>query len=242
MFQPLVLSRRKQTGEKLRERTHEVVEGAKRTAKKVAKGAERIVEDIRERESRPRKFQPLVLSRRGPRDNPNVGVTRYENTSGKHNKFWEVSSVGSRLTMHWGRIGTKGQTKTKSFPTGRDATYAGLKMIQDKLDGGYHYVRAGQGAAARPAGKKAGTRRGKSSSGESHSLWVFLSSSASTDANWKKVSRAVGKSAEVAGSGTDMRSGERDTSWMFATKAGANSAAKRVRALRGFKKRVAVHS
>jgi len=171
MFQPLVLSRRKQSDEKIRERARDAVKsvkktagkiarGAEKAAKKVAKGAERLVAEVRERESQPRKFQPLVLSRRGsPRDNP--ALSWYENTSGKHNKFWEVSSAGSRLTVRWGRIGTKGQMRTKSFSTAREATYAGLKMIQDKIDGGYHYVRAGHGAAARPVETKARAKPAK---------------------------------------------------------------------------------
>jgi len=127
-------------------------------------------------------FQPLVLRRREPaRDNPTM--SRYENTEGKHNKFWEISSAGPRLTTHWGRIGTKGQTKTKSFPNAREATYAGLKMIEDKLEGGYHHVRAGQGAAARPVETKAARASAKATARPAKSE----TRSAATPAQTKKI-------------------------------------------------------
>src|SRR5687767_1175626 len=39
----------------------------------------------------------------------------FEFVGGKSSKFWEVSQSGNEMTTRWGRIGTDGQSKTKTF-------------------------------------------------------------------------------------------------------------------------------
>lgn len=44
-------------------------------------------------------------------------MARYEFAEGASNKFWEIELSSSELTTRWGKIGTAGQSKTKSFAT-----------------------------------------------------------------------------------------------------------------------------
>ena len=62
---------------------------------------------------------------------------RFEFSEGRSNKFWEISAVGTEVTVRFGRIGTEGQTQVKSFP---DATAAGQhveRLIGEKVRKGY---------------------------------------------------------------------------------------------------------
>jgi len=53
------------------------------------------------------------------------------------NKFWEVSQSGNSMTTRWGRIGSTGQSKTKTFADEQSAANAVTKLIQAKTDEGY---------------------------------------------------------------------------------------------------------
>jgi DNA ligase-1 len=69
---------------------------------------------------------------------PAAGVRRYfEYVEGTSAKFWEVSVSGSDLSTRWGRIGTDGQTKTKSFADAARAQAEADKLIEEKTDKGY---------------------------------------------------------------------------------------------------------
>jgi DNA ligase-1 len=61
----------------------------------------------------------------------------FEFTDDSSNKFWEISQSGSSLTTRWGRIGSTGQNKTKSFADEKAASNAVAKLIQQKADEGY---------------------------------------------------------------------------------------------------------
>jgi DNA ligase-1 len=66
------------------------------------------------------------------------GSARYfEFIRGASNKFWEVSQSGNTMTTRWGRIGSAGQSKTKSFVDERAAAVAVADLIQDKTGEGY---------------------------------------------------------------------------------------------------------
>ena len=52
-------------------------------------------------------------------------------------KFWKIELSGTSYTVTYGRIGTKGQTSTKSFPTPEKAKSAYEKIIAEKLGKGY---------------------------------------------------------------------------------------------------------
>ena len=64
--------------------------------------------------------------------------TRYfEFTSGTSNKFWEVVHEGGEMTTRWGKLGAKGQSKTKSFDSPEKAAAEATKLIAQKIKEGY---------------------------------------------------------------------------------------------------------
>lgn len=79
-------------------------------------------------------------------------MPRYEFTDEKSNKFWEITLVESEVIACWGRIGTEGQTKTKSFDDGDAAISDYNKQISGKVKKGYVLVDEGL-AMPDPLGK-----------------------------------------------------------------------------------------
>ena len=76
----------------------------------------------------------------GPSNATTVAGTKpryFEFTDDSSNKFWEVSQSGNSLTTRWGRLGSTGQNKTKSFADEKAAANAVAKLIQQKTDEGY---------------------------------------------------------------------------------------------------------
>jgi DNA ligase-1 len=61
----------------------------------------------------------------------------FEFTDDTSNKFWEISQSGNSLTTRWGRIGSTGQNKTKTFADEKAAANAVAKLIEQKTDEGY---------------------------------------------------------------------------------------------------------
>ena len=61
----------------------------------------------------------------------------FEFIEGTSSKFWEVWTSGNELTTRWGRIGTDGQTKTKTFATPEKAQAEHDKLVAEKLGKGY---------------------------------------------------------------------------------------------------------
>lgn len=61
----------------------------------------------------------------------------FENHLGTSNKFWEITVDGGTTIAKWGRIGTNGQSKTKTFATHYRAADDAVKMCQSKLNKGY---------------------------------------------------------------------------------------------------------
>ncbi len=66
-----------------------------------------------------------------------MSARRFEFIEGTSSKFWEVSSSGTNVTVRYGRIGTNGQTQTKSFTSAAAANTHALQQINSKLDKGY---------------------------------------------------------------------------------------------------------
>ena len=67
-------------------------------------------------------------------------------------KFWNIQLQGKSFTVTFGRIGSRGQTQLKQFPSEDRARAAHDKLIAEKVAKGY--VEVG-GAPAGPAGKPA---------------------------------------------------------------------------------------
>jgi predicted DNA-binding WGR domain protein len=73
-------------------------------------------------------------------------MRRFELKEGTSNKFWEVDVEGSGLTVRFGKIGTAGQTQTKSFPSEEKAKAERDKLIKEKTGKGYSEIKAAEGA------------------------------------------------------------------------------------------------
>lgn len=60
-----------------------------------------------------------------------------EFVGGTSAKFWEVDLSGCEVTLRFGRIGSMGQFKTKSFPDPETACKHVEKLIGEKTAKGY---------------------------------------------------------------------------------------------------------
>ncbi len=61
----------------------------------------------------------------------------FEFIEGNSSKFWEVAVNGTDVTVRYGRIGSDGQTKTKSFGDESAARAHAQKLIEEKMEKGY---------------------------------------------------------------------------------------------------------
>ena len=68
---------------------------------------------------------------------PAEGTRRFEFVEGKSAKFWEISVRDNDVTVHFGRIGTSGQSKTKTFGDAAAAQQHAEEMIEEKTGKGY---------------------------------------------------------------------------------------------------------
>lgn len=73
------------------------------------------------------------------------GPRRFEFCEGGSNKFWEVSACGVEVTVRYGRTGTPGQTKVKSFLDEAAAARHVDKLVAEKTGKGYREVRESAG-------------------------------------------------------------------------------------------------
>ena len=62
---------------------------------------------------------------------------RFEFVEGSSAKFWEIAVNGAETVVRWGRIGTAGQSQTKSYADAAAATKQAEKLIAEKLGKGY---------------------------------------------------------------------------------------------------------
>jgi DNA ligase-1 len=77
--------------------------------------------------------QPSLASSGVSGDKPRY----FEFVQGTSSKFWEVSQAGNAVTTRWGRIGSNGQSKTKTFGDEESAASAAEKLIAEKTGEGY---------------------------------------------------------------------------------------------------------
>jgi predicted DNA-binding WGR domain protein len=77
------------------------------------------------RQAAPAGNQPAALCR------------RFEFVGGASQKYWEISVAGNSFTVRFGRIGTAGQSQTKSFADEEKAKREADKLIGEKLKKGY---------------------------------------------------------------------------------------------------------
>lgn len=76
-------------------------------------------------------------------------MRRFELVEGTSSKFWEIEpAAGGELNIRWGRIGTAGQSQTKSFGDDAKAEAAMDKLVKEKTGKGYAEVGVAADAAA----------------------------------------------------------------------------------------------
>jgi len=80
-------------------------------------------------------------------------MRRFEFSDSTSNKFWEVDVKGKTLNVTFGKIGTKGQSKPKDFPTPEKAKAEMEKLIKEKIGKGYVEVGGKAAKAIKPAEK-----------------------------------------------------------------------------------------
>ena len=68
----------------------------------------------------------------------------FEFVEGTSSKFWEVSQSANTMTTRWGRIGSAGQSKAKTFADEQAAINAMAVLIEEKTDEGYEEKAARQ--------------------------------------------------------------------------------------------------
>jgi predicted DNA-binding WGR domain protein len=69
--------------------------------------------------------------------NPSTGTRRVEFREGNSSKFWEITVSGYEHTVRFGRIGSNGQSQTKSFPSVSAAQNDADRLIAEKKRKGY---------------------------------------------------------------------------------------------------------
>lgn len=72
-----------------------------------------------------------------------VMTRHFELVEGKSAKFWEITHAGNDVTVRFGRIGTQGQTQTKTLADPEAATRHADKLIAEKTKKGYVETAAG---------------------------------------------------------------------------------------------------
>lgn len=84
---------------------------------------------------------------------------RYEMIEGASSKFWQFEVRGSDLVVEYGRIGTAGQSTTKSFASPEAAQAAAAKLVKEKTGKGYVEAGAATAQPAKPATAKPATAK-----------------------------------------------------------------------------------
>ena len=74
-------------------------------------------------------------------------MPRYEFSEGSSSKFWEIELNASSFTVVYGKLGTTGQTQTKSFASDALARKEFDKLVAEKTKKGYQLV-AGSGPSS----------------------------------------------------------------------------------------------
>lgn len=70
-------------------------------------------------------------------------------SEGNSDKFWKIKLEGNSFTVHFGRVGTSGQSQTKTFSSAAEAQKNYDKLVAEKLKKGYE--RTGQSVGTMPA-------------------------------------------------------------------------------------------
>ena len=84
-----------------------------------------------------RNVEPPPVSRTRPSSAAPPTTRHFEFKGGASRKFWEIALDGNAFTVRFGRIGTAGQTQSKTFADAAKAKREAEKLIGEKLKKGY---------------------------------------------------------------------------------------------------------
>ncbi len=76
-----------------------------------------------------------------------MATRRFEFSEGSLNKFWEITLSSGEYTLTFGRTGTAGQTRTKTFSSPELCGPAAETLVKEKLEKGYREVASTDGRA-----------------------------------------------------------------------------------------------
>lgn len=104
----------------------------------VAQGGEvrKLVLEFAKRKKKARKRDAMSARRR------KFGARRFEFVEGASQRFWEIRLQGKQQIIRFGRIGTEGQTTTRSFSDLPAARVSTSKLIREKIRKGYKEVKS----------------------------------------------------------------------------------------------------
>ena len=80
-------------------------------------------------------------------------MRRFEFVEGSSQKFWEIELRGDEFDVRWGRIGTSGQSQTKTFASDAKARAEHDKLVKEKTGKGYVEVGASPSPTPSPTMK-----------------------------------------------------------------------------------------
>ncbi|PRQ05485.1 WGR domain-containing protein [Enhygromyxa salina] len=78
-------------------------------------------------------------------------MRRLEYKDAKSHKFWELDIEGDAYTVRYGKVGTDGQTQTKTCASAEKAESEGTKKLESKIKKGYAEVAVDTAAVAKRA-------------------------------------------------------------------------------------------
>jgi predicted DNA-binding WGR domain protein/cell wall assembly regulator SMI1 len=105
-------------------------------------------------------------------------MERFECSEGTSHKFWEVKQTGAILSVRWGRIGTAGQSKDKTFATEALAREARERLVREKTREGYTAVATSSGATPEPRASPADASRVATGGFDVAALWSRIEGAA----------------------------------------------------------------
>ncbi|MBK8012612.1 MAG: WGR domain-containing protein [Deltaproteobacteria bacterium] len=119
-------------------------------------------------------------------------MIRLEFTDEKSSKFWEIEVSGLTHTVRFGRVGTTGQEKSKTFASSGEAQANADKLVAEKRRKGYV-----------ESSTRGGTQSGASADGEGPAgkLRALLSGLCSTQSDQKILNALCKKVKSVSGKG-----------------------------------------
>lgn len=120
---------------------------------------------------------------------------KFQLGEGDAGKFWHIQVQKSCVTVHYGRVGTKGQKRDKQFDDRAAAQKEAERRIREKLDKGYLEAPSG-GQSSKPSGSVASSLREMWAKLESRSDLFDCSSQLAKPASpaaLKKAERRIGR-------------------------------------------------